>query len=173
MKKDDVLKTIRKNWRKFLRIFNKRTDPHIVCFASDMIQGYADCHKVFQAAVAIVSNYRLGIDVKSEDFSPRGIYKFEGGVRVDDKEIVIKRSIDGSIYCYNDWDDKEKDTATVVKEVTEEILSLQPKENFGTAIVEYVERNTNVSEGNLWTKITRFVDNPFVGDPLNRLFSSH
>lgn len=70
MKKDEVSKTIRKNWRKFLRIFNRRTDSHIVCFTDDMILEYSVCHKLFQAAVAIVSNYRLGIDVKSEDFSP-------------------------------------------------------------------------------------------------------
>lgn len=177
MKKYDVVKEIRKNWRNFLRTLNKiarRKDPHIVYFTNDMIRGYADCHKLFQAAVAIVSNYRLGVNVKSKDFSPRGIYKCEGGIRVLDNEIVIGRSsVDGSIYCYNDWDDKEKDTAVVVKEVVEEILSIQPKENFGSAIVEYVANNTNVPEGTLWIKINRFIDNPFIGDSLIRLFSPH
>lgn len=171
MEKYDVEKTIRKNWRKFLRIFQKRADHHIVFFTNDMIQEYADCHKMLQAAVAIVSNYRVGIDVKNKDFSPRGIYKYEGGVRVDNKEIVIKRKSDGAIYCYNDWDDKENNMSAVVKEVTEEILSIQHNGNVGSAIVEYVANNTNVSEGILWKKIVKFVDTPYGGDPLNGLFS--
>lgn len=103
---------------------------------------------------------------------PRGIYKFEGGVRVDDKEIVIKRSIDGSIHCYNDWNDKEKDTSAVVKEVVEEILSIKHCGNVCNAIIEYLKRNNNIQEEILWMNISRFVDNPFVGDLLNRLFST-
>lgn len=172
MENYDVAKMIRKNWRKFLRIFRTGTGPHLDHFTNDKIEEYATCHKLVQATIAIVSNYRLGIDVKSEDFSPRGIYKFEGGVMVDGKEIVIKRSNDGSIYCYNDWDDEEKDTSAIVKNVTEEILSIQHYGNVGSAITGYLENNTNIPEGTLCIKISQFVSNPCVGDPLRRLFQT-
>lgn len=168
-----MIKKIRKNWRKFLRIFETRTGSRIVFFTDSIVRRYAYCHKELQAIIAIVSNYRAGINVESQDFHPRAIYKAEGGVNVDDKEIVIKRNR-GIIVCYNDWDDKETVTPKIVKEVIEEILSIENPDPLciENVLIEYAVKNTNVPEKILREKISRFVANPFAGNSLVRLFSS-
>lgn len=169
MTKDYVVKKARKNWRRLLRIFQKKEKSDVVFFTNDMVQEYVNFHRALQATIAIVSNYRAGIDVKSPDFNVRGIYKAEGGVKVGDKDIVIKR-YDGTIRCYNDWNEKEKGTPNIVKDVVEELLRIRPKEDVAGVLLEYAVENTDVPKDILREKIVRFVSQPFGGDTLWRLF---
>lgn len=171
MIKDYVVKKARKNWRMLLRIFQKKENSDTVFFTNDMVQEYSRVHRALQATIAIVSNYREGIDVKSKDFYPMGIYKAEGGVKVDNKDIVIKRW-DGTIRCHNDWNKKEKETPNIVKEVIEEILRIRPTGDAADVLLEYAVKNTNVPKDILREKIVRFVTHPFGGDALSRLFST-
>lgn len=171
MIKDYAVKKARKNWRMLLRIFQTKENSGVVFFTNEMVQEYAGVHRELQATIAIVSNYRAGIDVKSNDFDLRGIYKAEGGVKVDNRDIVIKRW-DGTISCYNDWNEKEKETSRIVKEVVEEILRIRPKGDVAEVLLEYAVENTNVPKAILREKIVRFTTHPFVGDTLYRLFST-
>jgi hypothetical protein len=171
MIKDNVVKKVRKNWRRLLRIFQKKENSDVVFFTYEMVNEYAEFHRALQATIAIVSNYRAGVDVKSKDFNPRGIYKAGGGVKVDDKDIVITRC-DGTIRCYNDWDDKEKETSNTVKEVIEEILRIRPGKEVADVLITYAVKNTNVSKDMLREKISRFTVHPFGGDSLWRLFAT-
>lgn len=173
--KDIVMKIIRKKWRGFLRmshIMEKRNDSKVIFFTNEIVQKYADYHRELQAVIAIVGDYRTGIDIKDRRYHPRGIYKAEGGVIVDNKEIVIKRK-DGVIWCYNDWNKKEMDAPKIVKEVVEEILVLktQPKGNIVEVLLEYAEKNTDASREILKEKISRFASDPYGGDSLRGLFS--
>jgi len=170
---NNVVKKARKNWRKLLRMFQKKENSDVVFFTYEMVNEYAEFHRALQATIAIVSNYRAGVDIKSKDFNPRGIYKAEGGVKVDDKDIVIKRW-DGTIRCYNDWDDKEKETPIIVQGVIEEILRIRPGVGGEAAdvLIRYAIKNTNMPKDMVREKISRFTSNPFVGDSLWRLFAA-
>lgn len=172
--KDGTMKIIRKKWRGFLRIFHmmkKRNDSEVVFFTDEMVQKYADSHRALQAVIAIVGDYRAGTDVRDRRYYPRAIYKAEGGVTVDNKEIVIKRT-NGVITCYNDWNKNEKEGPKIVKDVIEEILRIQPTGDATNVLLEYAEKNTNVPREILREKISRFAANPYGGDSLRRLFSS-
>lgn len=176
MKKIEIeegVKIIRKEWRKFLRFFGRKKSSGELLIKDEDTQKFVFCHRILQAVIAIVSEYRAGIDVKNEDYRPRAIYKAEGGVTVDHKEIVIKR-YDGAIRCYNDWNDKDKETPAIVKEVIEEIFSIDMSvtDKVGSTLVEYAAKNTNVPIDILWRKIDSFVANPYGGDSLRRLFES-
>lgn len=165
----DLTKIIRKNWRNLLRMSQKERNPKIIFFTDEIVQKYAERHRALQAAIALVGNYRAGIDIKNKEFRPRAIFKTEGGVNVDGKEIVIKRS-DGVIRCYNDWNEKEENTPKIVKKVVEEILMIQPNGDVVDKLIEYVTKNTNLSREIALEKILRFTGNPYGGDPLRRLF---
>lgn len=178
MKKYKVMNKMRRNWRQLKRILNRKTSSDRIVFTDDMVRRFIDVHRELQAVIAIVSNYRAGINIKSNDFRPRAIYKYEGGVLVDEMEIVIKRSR-GIISCYDDCADKETDISKIVKEVVEEILSIEgpdpllSKTTFMEDILtEYAVRNTDMSEEILRKNVSRFTKNPFGGDPLHRLLET-
>lgn len=168
---NNMVKKARKTWRKLLRMLQKKEHSDVVVFTYEMVNEYAEFHRALQATIAIVSNYRAGVDVKSKGFNPRGIYKAEGGVNVGDKDIVIKRW-DGTIRCYNDWDDKEKETPSIVQGVIEEILRIRPRGEGEDVLITYAVKNTNMPKEMLREKISRFTVNPFVGDSLWRLFAA-
>lgn len=173
MKKYNVINIIRRHWRGFKRIFNGRKISDHILFTDDMVCVFADRHRELQAVIAIVSNYRAGVDIESGDYRPRGIYKAEGGVIVDGRDIVIIRSY-GIIKCYDDFDDNETDIPKIVKEVVEEILSIEKPDPLRTedTLIEYAVKNTDTSEEILRKSVGRFVGNPFGGDSLRRLFQS-
>ncbi len=79
--------------------------------------------KIIQAAIAILSNHRAGIDI-TKNFQPHGIFKQEGGVTVNGNDITIKRGGIGEIYCYNDFNQTDKELPKIVKKATEEIINL-------------------------------------------------
>ena len=168
-----IVKTIRKNWRKMVKIGRRGSNSDIIFFTDDILARYTKNHRELQAVIAIVSNYREGVDVKSSDFRPRGICKAEGGVNVGGKEIVIKRS-KGVIKCYSDRDEKDTVVPKTVKEVVEEILSIENPDplRIFSVLIEYAVKNTNVPEDILIEKVYRFVDEPYGGDSLWRLLSN-
>jgi hypothetical protein len=167
---DNMVKKTRKNWRKLLRMLQKKENSDIVIFTHEMVNEYAKFHRELQATIAIVGNYRAGVDVKNKDFNPGGIYKTEGGVKVDNKDIVIIKKYDGNIRCYNDWDNREKDTPRIVQEVVEEILRIRPDGDVEDVLITYAKKNTDVPTDVLREKISRFAINPYIGDSLWGLF---
>ena len=141
-------------------------------FTKDVIQRYADHHRAFQAVVSIVSNHRIGIDVGDKDFVPRAIYKTEGGVVVNNRDIVVDRNVDGSISCYNEYDEDDKDTAEVVRTVVEEMLSIKSEKTADKVLLEYAIKNTNVPEEILGDKIFFFPGSMYAGNDLSHLFET-
>lgn len=183
MKKYKAMNIIRRNWRLLKRMFSRKTNSDRIVFTDDMVSRFIGVHKELQAVIAIVSNYRAGVNIKSNDFRPRAIYKYEGGVLVDEMEIVIKRSR-GIISCYDDCADKETDMSKIVKEVVEEILSIEDRHQYNPdpslsktvfmedVLIEYTVRNSDMPEDIIRKHVNRFVKNPFGGDPLHRLLET-
>ena len=146
-------------------------------FTNESVNRYSNIHRILQAIIAVVSDHRLGVDIFNSEYRVRAIYKMEGGVVANNKEIVIVKRDNGTIYCYNDLDNKELETSRVVKQVVEEVLSLQFNgEQEGTkALVKYAVENidnTVFAIPDIKARIDRFLSNQYSGNTLYRLFSS-
>ena len=143
-------------------------------FTDETIDKYRNIHRILQVTIAIVSNHRLGVDIFNSEYRVRAIFKMEGGVVANNKEIVIAKR-DGIIYCYNDWDNKEVETSRVVKQVIEELLSLQfdGDQEGAKVLVKYAVENTNntvIFIPNIEARMNRFLSNSYSGNTLFTLF---
>lgn len=122
--------------------------------------------RMIQAAIALVSNKRADVDVSDKDFKLYGIFKYEGGVVVDHRDIVIKRSF-GEVDCYDDTTkDRNSITQTVTK-VTNEILALETTKQ----LYQYAINNSGLPKKRVYELINDFVISEVnKGNPLNNLF---
>jgi hypothetical protein len=131
-------------------------------------------NKLFQCLVAILANHLSGVNI-DKDFSPKPIFKYEGGVVVNGREIVIGyNDHDDKIFCYDDYsyqrreeaDNTELSVTELLEKIDwEKIDNLQ--ENIEFFII--VDHGIKLTPDELKDILSNFVKNPY-GDPLRKLF---
>jgi hypothetical protein len=135
-------------------------------------------HKLFQGLVAILANHLSGVSIDAE-FNPKPIFKHEGGIVVNNREIVIGyNKIDDNIFCYDDYSyhyqrRKESDaTELAVNELLRKINWSKTddlQENIEFFII--VDCGIKLTPDELENILSKFVSNPFVDSyPLRNLF---
>lgn len=132
-------------------------------------------NRLFQGLVSILSNHRCGVKI-NDDFRPKSIFKYEGGVIVNGKEIVIGYDCLGDkISCYDDYEYNNK--LSKESKVAESAATyLLEKINWDVDEVEIQEQienlilsEINISKESFYNILSRYCNNPF-GDPLRSLF---
>ena len=131
-------------------------------------------HKLFQGLVAILANHLSGVSI-DEKFTPKPIFKYEGGIVVNNQEIVIGyNKYDDKIFCYDDSSYQRRKEADVTELAVIELLekinwskidNLQENIEF-FIIVDYGIKLTPTELKNI---LSKFVSDSY-GDPLRNLF---
>ena len=132
-------------------------------------------NRLFQGLAGLISNHRIGVNVV-ENFRLIGIYKYEGGIKVDKADVVIKYDeFANKIRCCDDRKPKNKKESDLVEGVVTELLNeinwkLQdPIEMQKQIELKYLQELGLTSE-QLAGHLSKFTSNPFSGDPLRSLF---
>ena len=138
----------------------------------EQIQSTSKFHRLFQCLIAILANHRAGIKIDS-DFVPNLIFKTEGGVVVNKKEIVISSNNGCRISCYDDYHYKERKESEITEKVIINLLegiNWADSENIKKLIEEYfLSQGIEISNDDLYGMISKFCSNPF-GDPLRSFY---
>lgn len=129
-------------------------------------------HRLFQGLVAILSNHRAGIKI-DKDFIPGCVFKYEGGVVVNKKDIVIGYGyFEDKIGCYDDNSISQviesSITATAVTDLLNKI-DWSSESNMEQQIEDLICPEVNISKEDLKTILEKFC-NKQLGDPLRNLF---
>ena len=134
--------------------------------------------RFFQLLVILLANKRCGIDI-TPDFKPQGIFKYEGGVNVAGREIVIKyNNFKKDIECYDDWN-KEKGAkqATVTEEVVRYLLnefSWTDPITIKKEIIEKILPEIVLYDDDFINITNLFIEKCYLsGDPLRSLFHDY
>jgi len=131
-------------------------------------------HKVFQGLVAILANHLSGIEI-NKDFSPRSIFKCEGGVVVNNREIVIGyNEYDDKIFCYDDMSYQRRLEADATESSVTNLIEKINWSNDETIrdqieLLVIVDYEIKLTPDELQIILSKFVSNSY-GDPLRNLF---
>ena len=124
-----------------------------------------DAGRTIQAIIGLVSNKRAGVDISNDEFRVFGIFKYQGGVVVNNRDIVIKKN-HGKIDCYDDSSKSRRGIAEIVNKVTEEIVAIDTFEE----LYQYAIDNSELSKERVNEIIANFASSFDKGDPLRNLF---
>ena len=124
-----------------------------------------DAGRTIQAIIGLVSNKRAGVDISNDEFRVFGIFKYQGGVVVNNRDIVIKKN-HGKIDCYDDSSKSRSGIAEIVNKVTEEIVAIDTFEE----LYQYAIDNSELSKERVNEIIANFASSFDKGDPLRNLF---
>jgi hypothetical protein len=142
----------------------------------DKIITASNYSKLFQGLVAILANHLSGIQI-DKDFSPRPIFKYEGGVVVNTREIVIGyNETEDKIFCYDDYSYQRRKEADVTELAVNELLEKidWSKNDILKDNIEFfmiVDSGIKITPDELNLILSKFVSNPY-GDPLRKLFDN-
>lgn len=121
-------------------------------------------HGYIQCCVALVANHLSGINIFNESWKPQSAHIAEGGVIVNNKEIVIEWTWLHGILAYGNTS-AEKGTAELVVKITEELIrSVNWKESdleVQKGLESFVKEKTGMDEVQLKGRITTFLENPY------------
>lgn len=127
-------------------------------------------HGAFRNFVAIVANHKAGVDVAADAYRPGFIFKCEGGVRVNNRDIVLSS---GGIY--DDYGRHSKNQVEV--QATFDALELvagwvnsadQVGEGLSLALVAFIQ-GAALNEDKITAKVSGSL-HPFGGDPWRDFF---
>jgi Zn-dependent metalloprotease len=141
---------------------------------SEQIKKASGHHRLFQCLIIILSNHRAGIKI-DENFKPQMVFKHQGGVVVNGREIVVNfDEFDNKIYCYDDWNDNRQTESDITEKSIIDLLSIdwnneRTPNSLSEQIKSYMKNQTGVEPSILTKIIENFIHNPY-GDPLRSLF---
>ena len=129
-------------------------------------------HRLLQCLIILLANHRAGIKI-TEDFRPNLIFKFEGGVKVNGCEIVVKKDYDGKIHCYDDFKYERRAESEITEKVVNDLLEKidWTRDDIQNQVESFVLPEIGLDSETLTSICSKFCSNPY-GDPLRSLFKN-